>query len=846
MSGKGWFSSAISGLESRLDTILAEDDQASAKSRAAEAAAKAESTEKTAADTRLAVEPASRNSSRSRPSSTLQDRLAKAVNKGTADRADAQPPSHVASRPESPVLRSPVVAPAAALDRTSIDSKAPGPDAAPLEQASGGAILQELIVEPVHQLPTTAPLAPMPPDTSSQAGNAMVSSEHASSSPTSADIATVIEAAQNGVKDPDTDELLLQENREELNAHLERIDALQSKLTYLNHQLARSAKDKASDPTGTAEAKLLSEKDVQIATLMQEGQNLSKSEMKHLANVKKLRSRVQEQDKELTSMKLRLAKVERDNVEQTERAKRAEAAERAAQEKLKVVGKLDKEIDVIRSERTEAARTIQELRSQLNEARLRGDETEKRIQSGALEAEKRISSKLREDLENLRIEKKLADDRAKRQVQTIRDEAKAQLEKSNGAELELRNEITNLESKLEVLRSRTEEVSSSATGESQAKLLRQIETLQTQYSLASQNWQGIETSLTARVAALEKERDDTARREIDFRRKARELSSKARRLEDELEIANERARVCKEDLDQQQATAHKLQVRLEQAESLAQNARAELDRARTVWEIELQQQLEDEKMKSKTRMHSQVSNGEPDHFRTDSPSMTHRNQPMESLGLQLRKLPRSVSGGSEMPVSPIDYMFEEPARRPSSSRHKQSSRVRTPDIGTPQRQDSIPVNIAISNGGFGPDTPSIFTVDHDDPFDNISSPRRTINDMLSVSTVGAGPSVQLVERMSAAVRRLESEKAVSKEELSRLYAQRDEAREEVVALMRDIEQRRAQDQKIEELEQRLGQVDERYQTTLEMLGEKTERVEELESDVDDLKKMYRELVQTMK
>jgi hypothetical protein len=45
----GWGSflgSAVSGLESRLDSILTDDDQASAKSRAADAAAKAEAPEK--------------------------------------------------------------------------------------------------------------------------------------------------------------------------------------------------------------------------------------------------------------------------------------------------------------------------------------------------------------------------------------------------------------------------------------------------------------------------------------------------------------------------------------------------------------------------------------------------------------------------------------------------------------------------------------------------------------------------------------------------------------------------------------------------------------------------------
>jgi chromosome segregation ATPase len=118
--------------------------------------------------------------------------------------------------------------------------------------------------------------------------------------------------------------------------------------------------------------------------------------------------------------------------------------------------------------------------------------------------------------------------------------------------------------------------------------------------------------------------------------------------------------------------------------------------------------------------------------------------------------------------------------------------------------------------------------------------------MISVSTVGAGPSIQLVQTMSAAVRRLESEKETSKEEMKRLMAQRDEAREEVVALMREVEEKRGQDQKVDKLAKDLAAMGERYETTLEMLGEKSERVEELEGDVADLKNIYRDLVETMK
>ena len=89
-------------------------------------------------------------------------------------------------------------------------------------------------------------------------------------------------------------------------------------------------------------------------------------------------------------------------------------------------------------------------------------------------------------------------------------------------EIELRGEQTVLESKMETLRARAEEVSSSATGDAHAVLLRQIETLQTQYAVASENWHGIEGSLLSRLATIEKERDEIARREGELRRKVRE------------------------------------------------------------------------------------------------------------------------------------------------------------------------------------------------------------------------------------------------------------------------------------------------------------------------------------
>lgn len=124
-----------------------------------------------------------------------------------------------------------------------------------------------------------------------------------------------------------------------------------------------------------------------------------------------------------------------------------------------------------------------------------------------------------------------------------------------------------------------------------------------------------------------------------------------------------------------------------------------------------------------------------------------------------------------------------------------------------------------------------------------ASPQNVLHDMVSVSTIAAGPSVQLVERMSAAIRRLESEKVAAKEELARITNQRDEARGEIVTLMKDVEIGKAANIKVEALKKEVADINDRYQTTLEMLGEKSELVDELKADVQDVKAMYRDLVE---
>lgn len=281
------------------------------------------------------------------------------------------------------------------------------------------------------------------------------------------------------------------------------------------------------------------------------------------------------------------------------------------------------------------------------------------------------------------------------------------------------------------------------------------------------------------------------------------------------------------ELLEQREQVEKLQQRISEKEAAWAEVKKAFEDERQALKAEIQQHIDEDR--SRWREEPLAYGG----AETGSPAMSHRNLTADLLGLQnlqTRTQGRSFSG--ELPTP------ESRAGRKSSA-----PRMRHTGNGTPQRQDSAQ---AIHNGLYPLDPLTVPPRDLDGDSDHVRSPSpttQTIQDAVSVSTVGAGPSVQLVERMSAAVRRLESEKVSTKEELKRLSAQRDEARNQIVKLMQEVEVKRQVEARVRALEEENVQLNARYQTTLEMLGEKSELVEELKADVQDVKDMYRELVQ---
>lgn len=825
----------MAGVEARLDNILAEDDGTKGSTTAAVAPN----------TTPAAFTPPARSATPSRSANDrLQERLARAVaakNAASSARQSIEVASPASSpRPSSDAPRAPPASiPQTASPRTSLaveetPARVPHIPTDPSDIVStpvaDGESPDAPIVGPSLQLETVEPHVGPTPE-SAPSNEVPLTTDDAIPSSLYKERITHLEQ---------TLEELKAQNQEELHSYLERVDALQTKLQYIAREASENARDAARNAPAGSSDKKLAEKDDQIAQLMLEGQKLASTEHAHRNIIKKLRAQVAENEKELSEQKLWRQKAEKELADLRRRMNELDDLEKANEETHGLLRQSKREIDKLKVENETKDRSIADMKSQLQEETEKAKSLATKADEYQREAGQKRAKELEDAVAALEVEKALTADRAKIQIAEARERADRASERARAIELELKGEVQILESKLEALRVRAEEASSGAVGDAQVKLLRQIETLQTQYSVASENWQGMEASLEARAANLEKERDEALRRESDMRRKAREVANRAKRQEEELQEMQSQLPTVQRDLKSYQSQLDTFRTRAEQAEAALANAQAEIARH--------QESLKNDKGDRTDQDRRNWLDDVPvaafrDRGRPESPLLTAPQRTFSGdnfLGLQnysnrLRKTSAPSSNGE-----------------PCLS--ERASFVRRPSVQPPARSPLFPSLSGLHTAT----TPSVTSgfdlvasaptqaTDRDDVLEGLersASPQNVLQDMVSVSTMTAGPSVQVVERMSAAIRRLESEKVAAKEELARISGQRDEARSEIVALIQELETNKAAAKRVSDLENEVAEINKRYQTTLEMLGEKSELVEELRADVQDVKAMYRDLVE---
>lgn len=640
-------------------------------------------------------------------------------------------------------------------------------------------------------------------------------------------------------------EQLKASHQQEVQEYVERIDSLESKLQYLAKSAAESAQKSANAaPSGSMESKLAG-KDEKIALLMEEGQKLATGEQKYRTIIKKLRQQIAESEKQNEGLKKTKDKAAADADALRKRLNSSEEKETRQEETRKATAGLQKEVDSLRKEKTRRDEVARKLERDL---KTKTEEASKAITLSKNLAAEREKLKTQEDSHTvLRAEKEALEEKAKQDRIEWSEKLDRAVERGRTAENELRVELKAMETKLEIMRAQAEEATSGSGGEAQVKLLRQIETLQSQYASASSNWQSMESSLLAKLSNLEKERDEAQKRESEMRRKARDSTTRARTLDEELQDVQPALIKTRKQLEEVRDELAALKTSFKTTEEALDQARSDLEREQRAksrdFAVQQTEWTEDavrvDKMDS--RPESPVPGNISRTFSTDLASLG-------ILPLPYRQRATPLSGSipdtdarprSRRPSAQPSFRLAPASPNPGAggappvpfSPFQQSSELGSNHPLSPPAVEEEP-----ENGG-------LLGIDDAIPL----SPRQPAPDMISMSTVAAGPSVQLVERMSAAVRRLEAEKVATKEEMARVCKQRDEARTDMVSLMKELEDAKTATARVPDLQAQVDNLDARYQTTLEMLGEKSELVEELRADVQDVKAMYRELIeQTMK
>ncbi|KAI0489583.1 hypothetical protein F4859DRAFT_157687 [Xylaria cf. heliscus] len=823
-----FLSQAVAGVEARLDNILAEDD--GSKASATPAVVPSTSPAPPTPPTRSATPSKSAND-------RLQERLARAVasrNAASSARQSIEVPSTTSSpRPSSDTPRPPPTSTSQAASprpsQSAEETAAPSLHA-PMDASS---------------ITSASPVIPSPRSSlqlesaNPEIDNKQESAPDKQAEPTTDDtVASSLYKERIALLEQTLEEVQIQ-HQEELHSHIERVDALQKKLQYLAREASDHARTSATNaPSGSSEKKV-AEKDDQIAQLMLEGQKLAATEQKHRSIIKKLRAQLVANEKELNEQKVWRQKAEKELADLRRRIDESNDLEKATEETRELLSQSKREIDRLRVENEEKDRSIADLKSQLLEESEKAKSLASKTDDYQREAGQKRVKELEDAVATLEVEKGLAVDRAKLQITEAREKAERASERARAIELELKGEVQVLESKLEALRARAEEASSGAVGDAQVKLLRQIETLQTQYSVASENWQGMEASLEARAANLEKERDEALRRESEMRKKAREAASRAKHQEEELEEMQRQLPTVQRDLKSYESELDTLKKRAEQAEAALTDTKAELAKHQASLRNDKGERTDDRR-----------------NWLDDVPVAAFRDRGRPESPL-LTAPQRTFSGDNFLGLQNYSNRFRKTSAPSSNGEPSPSDRqslARRPSVQPPARSPLFPslpglpvaTTPSIASGfDFIASTPTQAT-DRDDVLESLersASPQNVLQDMVSVSTMTAGPSVQIVERMSAAIRRLESEKIAAKEDLARISGQRDEARAEIVALIQELETSKTATKKVADLEHDVAEINERYQTTLEMLGEKSELVEELRADVQDVKAMYRDLVE---
>ncbi|KAK9829150.1 hypothetical protein WJX72_004204 [[Myrmecia] bisecta] len=415
-----------------------------------------------------------------------------------------------------------------------------------------------------------------------------------------------------------------------------------------------------------------------------------------------------------------------------------------------------------------------------------------RSRTAQLESEERAASSAKEGLAR---KVKEAEARAESLAETV-EELRLALERQRAAadlrEDLLQREIADMERRCQAAEARHEELAGKLP-EATRPLLRQIEAMQSAAAAQQEAWAGAERSLSERVDAAEARAATAIERERSAGERLQAANARLASMAAALEAVRSEAAETAAALEAEQQQRYAAEARARKADEQLKQAN---DR---VWA--LQREREDVENTAKAAV------------------------------------------AAERQASLAAMVAAEERLQAAESRLQA---VQNPQPSTPDRQRAgAPPALA------GPGYKWVLMREGEEPrsrqqpaSSSGSTPRAAAGSGSGSVGFSKGMAAEL-ERLRDAVRIKEDQLASVQQQISSLEATRDSLAEELVAVSQTAEAGAEASRELERLRAEHEQVHRRLQASIEMLGERDERIEELRADVADVKQLYKDQIEFM-
>ncbi|XP_007893394.2 TATA element modulatory factor [Callorhinchus milii] len=543
-------------------------------------------------------------------------------------------------------------------------------------------------------------------------------------------------------------------------------------------------------------AELMREKDDQINALMEEGEKLSKQQLQNSNNIKKMRAKEKDNESLITKQSKKIKELEEEVQHLQQVLDGKEDIEKQHRENIKklnaVVERQEKEnsnLEINFDELKEKNRSLQSALDssykELAELHRANAAKDSEAQEAALSHEMKTKEALSLGLERAQEEARQQQEALAVQVADLRLALQRAEQQQGRKEDYLRQEIGELQQRLQEADNRNQELSQSVTSASKP-LLRQIENLQATFVAQSLSWEKLEKNLSDRLA-------DSQTQLASAMEKERSVTEELLLIRTQISSLESQNSLIRQDKSRLQAHLEAERVRLEKTEDESNRHYVEFENLKA----EYTKALEDAK-REKTLLTNQLE--------------------MEKLKAEHERKKATLA----------QETLKEKERKLFSNQ------VMEPALNTPTLSRSSSVS--------GAEMASLQASIHsqEDLFEHSFGSMTTSangTNLYEALRMGAGSSV--FENLQSQLKQREGEIAQLQLEISSLEKTRAIMAEELVKLTTQNDELQEKVNEIPILREQLKDIDQRYNTILQMYGEKAEEAEELRLDLEDVKNMYK-------